>query len=61
MGATVLDFLRENFIYIVAFLLPMAGAVIAVWRYTEGDHDDAGWVLGASLLGAGAYAVLLTG
>jgi len=60
VSGRVLDFLRANFIYIVAFLLPMAGAVIAVWRYTEGERDEAARALAASLLGAVAYAFLLT-
>lgn len=55
----LLDWLRASFIYIVAFLLPLAGAVIALIRVTEGDRDEGARIAAAAVLGAGAYAILL--
>ncbi len=54
----VLDGLRLNFIYIVALVLPLAGAIIAVIRYAEGDRDEAIRVAAAALLGISVYALL---
>lgn len=59
MLAPVLDWFRGNFIYVVAFLLPMAGAVLVVWQLTEGDRDKAGRILAAAVLGACVYALVI--
>ncbi len=53
----VLDFFRANFIYIVAFLLPIAGAVLALWRVVEGDRVEGARILASALLGACVYAL----
>jgi hypothetical protein len=60
MGARILDQLRLGFPYIVALGLPLAGLMLAIYRYTEGDRDDGVRLLGASLLGVALYALLLT-
>jgi hypothetical protein len=57
----VLDQLRMAFPYIVALGLPLAGLMLAIYRFTEGDRDDAARLLGATLLGVALYALLLTG
>ena len=57
-GARLLDRLRGSFIYIVAFLLPLAGAVIAVVRFSEGDREEAARVLAASVAGAFVYLLV---
>lgn len=54
----VLDGLRLSFIYIVALVLPLAGAIIAAIRYAEGDRDEATKVAAAALLGISVYALL---
>ncbi|MDQ3676447.1 MAG: hypothetical protein M3401_06530 [Actinomycetota bacterium] len=54
-----LDWLRGSFIYIVAFALPLAGAVIAVWRFSQGDREDGARIAAAALLGACVYAIWL--
>lgn len=56
----MLDRLRWIFPYAVAVVLPLAGAVLAVVRYADGDRDDALRIAAASLLGACFYALLLT-
>ncbi|MGH2919721.1 MAG: hypothetical protein ACRDLS_14150 [Solirubrobacteraceae bacterium] len=55
----MLDWLRGSFGYIVAFVLPLAGAVLAVWRFSEGDREDGARLAAAALLGACVYALLL--
>ena len=47
----MLDRLRTAFPYIVAFVLPLAGALIAVVRFTEGDRDQALRIAAVSALG----------
>jgi uncharacterized membrane protein HdeD (DUF308 family) len=55
----MLDRLRVLFPYVVAVALPLAGAILAIVRLTEGDRDD-GWRLAAaSVLGLALYALLL--
>lgn len=55
----MLDRLRGSFIYVVAIALPLAGAIIAVIRFAEGDHDEAVRTMAAALLGICLYALLL--
>lgn len=49
--ARVLDQLRWVFPYAVAFFLPLAGVLLAVVRYNEGDRSDAVWVAACAVLG----------
>jgi len=56
----MLDRLRTAFPYIVAVALPLAGIVIAIMRYTQGDRDDALRIAVAAFLGMCLYALLLT-
>jgi hypothetical protein len=56
----VLDFLRANFAYIVAVALPLAGVVMAIAKYLDGDRDTALGIAAASVLGICLYALLLT-
>ncbi len=53
----MLDRLRMLFPYIVALALPLAGVIIAVIRYSEGEHDDALRLAAVALLGMSLYAL----
>jgi hypothetical protein len=55
----ILDFLRRNFVYFVAVALPLAGVILAVIRYVEGERDQALRVAAAALLGVCLYALAL--
>jgi hypothetical protein len=55
----VLDRLRVAFPYIVAIALPLAGGLIAVIRYTQGERDDALQIAVAAVLGLCIYGLLL--
>ena len=55
----MLDRLRMLFPYIVALALPLAGVIIAVIRYADGERDDALRIAAAALLGLSLYALLL--
>lgn len=55
----MLDRLRVLFPFIVAVALPLAGAILAVARYTGGDRDDGLRLAAASTLGLALYALLL--
>lgn len=55
----MLDRLRVLFVYVVAVVLPLAGAILAVLRYAEGDRDDGLRIAAASLLGLALYALVL--
>ncbi|HTN25126.1 MAG TPA: hypothetical protein VL120_14130 [Solirubrobacteraceae bacterium] len=57
----VLDQLRAGFPYIIALGLPLAGLILAIARFSEGDRDDGFRLLGATALGCALYALLLTG
>jgi len=54
----MLDRLRGSFIYVVALVLPLAGAVIAVIRFAEGDRNEAIRLAALALLGASLLALL---
>jgi hypothetical protein len=55
----MLDRLRVAFPYVVAIALPLAGVLIAVIRYAQGDRDDGLRIAGAAFLGLCLYALLL--
>jgi hypothetical protein len=55
----ILDFLRRYFAYFVAVALPLAGAVLAIVKYADGDRDEALGIAAASVLGVCLYALLL--
>ncbi len=55
----MLDQLRRLFPYIVALALPLAGAVLAVLRFAEGDRDEGLRLAAVSALGLFLYALLL--
>ena len=57
--ARVLDYLRASFIYIVAALLPLAGLILAVVRYSQGERDESLRILLASFIGVCLYGLLL--
>ena len=54
----MLDRLRMIFPYAVALALPLAGVIIAVIRYADGERDDALRIAAVSLLGMSLYALL---
>jgi hypothetical protein len=55
----VLDFLRANFAIFVAVALPLAGVVMAIAKYTDGDRDAAVRIAAASVVGFFLYSLLL--
>jgi drug/metabolite transporter (DMT)-like permease len=55
----MLDRLRVAFPYVVAVALPLAGVVLAVLRYTQGEREDALRIAVAGLLGMCLYGLLL--
>jgi hypothetical protein len=55
----MLDHLRRLFPYIVAVVLPLAGAVLAVLRFADHDRDEGLRIAAASALGLFLYALLL--
>jgi hypothetical protein len=55
----MLDRLRVAFPYIVAVALPLAGVLIALIRYTQGDRDEALRIAVAAFLGVCIYGLLL--
>jgi hypothetical protein len=57
--APVLDFLRRYFAYFVAVALPLAGVILAIVKFVEGDRDTALGIAAAALLGVCLYALLL--
>ncbi len=57
--APILDFLRRNFAYFVAVALPLAGVVLAIIKYADGDREAGVGIAAAALLGVCAYALLL--
>jgi hypothetical protein len=57
--ALMLDRLRWIFPYAVAVMLPLAGAVMAVMRYTQDDRDDALRIALATFIGVCLYGLLL--
>lgn len=58
--APVLDFLRRNFAYFVAVALPLAGVILAIVKYADGDREAGLGIAAAALLGVCLYALLLT-
>jgi hypothetical protein len=57
--AGVLDLLRRLFVYVVAVVLPLAGAVLAVVRFADGDRDDGLRLAAASVLGVCLYLLFV--
>jgi hypothetical protein len=57
--ADMLDFLRGIFVYVVAIALPLAGVILAIAKFADGDRDEAIRIGAATLLGACVYALLL--
>ena len=57
--AGVLDLLRRLFPYLVAVVLPLAGAVLAVVRFADGDRDDGLRLVAASVLGVFLYLLFV--
>ena len=49
------------FPYAVALALPLAGVVLAIVSFADGDRDDGAAAAGATPLGCALYALLLTG
>lgn len=47
----MLDTLRGSFVYVLAFLLPLAGIIVAITRFTAAERDEGLRLLAASALG----------
>ena len=45
------DVLRGSFVYALAFLLPLAGLIVAVTRFVAAEHAEGFRLLAASVLG----------
>ena len=56
----MLDRLRIAFPYIVAVALPLAGLIIALLRFSQGERDDALRIAVAAFLGMCLYGLFLT-
>ena len=56
----MLERLRIAFPYIVAVALPLAGLIIALLRYSQGERDDALRIAAAAFLGICLYGLFLT-
>ncbi len=54
----MLDRLRVAFAYVVAVALPLAGVIMAILRYTQGERDDALRIALSALLGMCLYGLL---
>jgi hypothetical protein len=57
----MLDRLRASFVYIVAFLLPLAGVLLAAARFVEQDREAGTRLAAVSLLGASIYLLVFLG
>ena len=57
----MLDRLRWLFPFVVALVLPLAGAILTAARFVEGDRDDGLRLLGVTLLGVALYALFVLG
>jgi hypothetical protein len=55
----MLDRIRVLFPYIVAVALPLAGVVIAVVRYTQGEREDGLRIALAAVLGMFLYGLFV--
>jgi hypothetical protein len=53
----VLDFLRANFAIFVAIALPLAGLVMAIAKFADGDREDGQRIAAATVLGICLYAL----
>lgn len=47
----MLDYLRGSFVYVLALLLPLAGVIVAITRFTASERDEGFRLLAASVLG----------
>ena len=57
----MLDRLRWLFPLVVAFILPLAGAILVAARLAEGDRDEARYLAAATLLGVALYTLVVFG
>lgn len=55
----MLDRLRVAFPYIVALLLPLAGVVLAVVRFADGQREEAIRMAALALLGLALLGLLI--
>ena len=55
----MLDHLRRLFPFVVAVALPLAGAVLAVVRFADGDRDEGLRIAAAAVLGVFLYPAAL--
>lgn len=47
--------------YVIAVILPMAGLLLALWRFVEGERQDALYLLALSLTAGLVWYLLLAG
>jgi hypothetical protein len=55
----MLDRLRALFPFVVALALPLAGAILALVRFADGDRDEGLRLAATSVLGLALYALFL--
>ena len=55
----MLDRLRRLFPFAIAVALPLAGAVLALVRFADGDRDEGLQLAAATVLGLALYALAL--
>lgn len=55
----MLDRLRTAFPYLVAVALPLAGVIIAILRYTQGEREEGLRIALAALLGMCLYGLFV--
>lgn len=58
--ARALDFLRGIFAYVIAVALPLAGAILAVVKFVDGDRVEGLRIAAFAALGVCLYALLLS-
>lgn len=56
---SVLDRLRVAFPYIISVALPLAGIILAIVRYSQGERDDALRTAVAAVLGIFLYSLFV--
>lgn len=55
--APVLDFLRANVALFIAVALPLAGLIMAIAKFADGDREDGSRIAAATVLGICLYAL----
>lgn len=57
--SAMLDRLRGTFLFAVALVLPLPGAIMAIARFADGDREEGIRLAALALLGTCVWALLL--